>query len=86
MESITKQIPIILITILLGIGTALNFIWMVVRLPIRLFYCRFRGHEWMWLGGGFFAVFTPKRNFKCVKCGFRTQHPDKHKTVKYQRG
>jgi hypothetical protein len=71
--------------IALSIFWLIGFLWMVLRLPVRLLYCSIRGHEWEWLGNGFFGMFAPKKNFKCVKCGFKTGHPEECKTVKYQR-
>ncbi len=62
----------------------LEFIWRILRLPVRFTYCQAKGHEWLWLGNGFFGMFAPKKNFKCIKCGFKTCHPENYKTVKHQ--
>jgi hypothetical protein len=74
----------VLFLLLVTVSNAIEFIWMFARLPIRITYCTAKGHEWLWLGNGFFGMFAPKKNFKCIKCGFKTAHPENHKTIKSQ--
>jgi hypothetical protein len=84
MNKLSGLLNALLFLFLIIISSTVEFIWMILRLPIRLSICKIRGHEWVWLGNGFFGMFAPKKNFKCKICGFKTKHPENHKTVKHQ--
>lgn len=57
-----------------------EFIWMVLRFPIRWTTCKKQGHEWLWLGNGFFGFGAPEKSFKCMHCGFKTDEPQNYKS------
>lgn len=61
------------------LSTVGGFCWMLLRLPVRLGVCSWYGHDWLWLGNGFFGMFAPSKPFKCIKCGHKTGHPEKYK-------
>lgn len=37
-------------------------------LPIRFTDCRMKGHDWFWLGNGFFGFAAPRKPLMCKRC------------------
>lgn len=58
----------ILFLILTILSEIVSFFHRVIKLPIRFTTCIKNGHDWRWLGNGFFGMFAPKYPLQCKKC------------------
>jgi hypothetical protein len=64
-----KSVDGLIFIMLTTIEAIVSFIIRAVKLPIRFTVCKKNGHDWLWLGNGFFGMFAPKYPLKCTKCG-----------------
>jgi hypothetical protein len=69
MQKIVTFFYAITYIVLTIISKTFEFIWVVLRLPVRFAVCKKKGHDWLWLGNGFFGMVAPKKPLKCLKCG-----------------
>jgi hypothetical protein len=69
MNKVRQWLEGFLFVLLIALNGFVGVVVRVIKFPIRLTVCWKKGHEWLWLGNGFFGMFAPKKPLKCIRCG-----------------
>lgn len=69
MNRLSEFIEMIFFVVVVGLNLLIGLLTRTIKLPVRLFVCSRKGHDWRWLGNGFFGMFAPKKPLKCNRCG-----------------